>query len=246
MSLFKDVRGRLEPDAEETAERELEPGEVRLPTGLVAPDPTTLPEFAELAAEAAKAMNYANQVKGEVGGEDLAKTAADVLKELKGVLRKNKATREELARAYNDAKERLNAAFKEQASPIQAAFESLSNRLLAYQKAKKERLDAARRKEEEEARKAQEAENAAAEQEGRMSHHKPPPAPKAQPKGTRGLSGSKATGVEEVKYEITDEALLPNAYVKRVPIRSKIQADVRAGIVIPGVRPYTDEKLRVS
>lgn len=217
-----------------------------LEEGAVAPDPRTLEEFSSICAAAARARQAADAIPEVIDTDEAASAAADALKALKHVRQDAEKYRKDLGRPYSDAKAAIDATFKEVASPVGAIEQSLKDRLIERERRRKAEAEERRRKEEMQAEAEQEQEDVQAAEEGRASKHIPPPAPKAEPTGARGLSGAKASTVEETKYEIIDEALLPDAYVKRVPMKSKIKADVQQGIVIPGVRPYKDDNVRVA
>ena len=109
---------------------------------------------------------------------------------------------------------------------------------------KQRKAEEERKREERNARRRQERENKKAEEENRAAHDKrgaPPPPP--PPEGARGSSGVKASVRKGRKYEITDEALLPDRFVRRVPNREAIKAAVQQGEAIPGVRMWDEEEV---
>ncbi len=192
-----------------------------------------------------KAIEQADRITGDIEDQELASEATDALAVLRNAIADGETARKGLKKPYDDAGKRVQAAFKELASPLEARKKSLEDRFLAYE-AKKEQAERERREREEaETRKAQEEENARAEAEQRQAHHVAAPAPRKEPTGARGASGAKSSPTTELKYRIVDEDELPDEYVERVPRRSKILADVRNGIVIPGVEPYRDKRVQV-
>lgn len=232
----------------ETAERAEDATEVagiELPGGQVAPDPTTLEQFLTLKGQAERALLDADAV-GPIVDEASSKRAADALKVLRHVRTDIDNARKTLSRGYNDAKAAVNAQFGELKAPVDGREQGLKAGMIAWQEGEAEREAAEREAEEEKVAAAQAAENAAAEEEGRASHHISPPAPATQTKGARGKSGAKATVSETVEYDITDPDLLPDKYVERVPRKSVIRADVKLGVVIPGVTPRIAKGVRTT
>lgn len=208
-------------------------------------DPQELPEFQEAARRLSKARAYADQLPAEATPENKGQFA-DVLKSLRDADRDAEDARKKLTRKFDDGKKRVKGQFDELRSSVSAAKESVADRLLV--------LEAAERKADEEERAAERAaaeaeqkrENERAEAEGRRSKHVPPPAPRVRPTGARGPSGAKASPVKETKYNIVDEAAIPDEYWRKELNRAKLQTDVRAGVVIPGVEPYVEESMRVG
>jgi len=192
-----------------------------------------------------KAIEQADRITGDIDDQEAASEATDALAALRNAIADGETARKGLKKPFDDAGKRVQAAFKELASPLEARKESLEARFLAYEE-QKERAECERREREEaEARRKQEEENAAAASEGRQAHHVAAPPPRKEPTGARGASGAKSSPTTELKYRITDEDALPDEYVERVPRRSKILADVRQGIVIPGVEPFRDKRVQV-
>ena len=122
--------------------------------------------------------------------------------------------------------------------------EGLSAQMLPLHEAREQKEREERERELADAAARQAADDEAAAAEGRASHHEAAAPPKASTVSRRGTSGTKASAGSELKYRIVDEAKLPDEYVERVPRRSKILADVRSGIYIPGVEPYEEKKVR--
>lgn len=221
-------------------------GETALTTAVA---PTELSAFAECRAAADKAMVSAKRFDRDVTDREAASIVTDLLRDLKHARQAAEKARKETKAPFADAGKRIDAAFKELQSPIEAAERSLKDRLLAFERQ--------RQKEERERREAEEREALKAKQEAEEMHDpeaerdarqdlRRAQAPRKEPTGARGSSGAKASPVSEVKYEITDPDKLPDEYVERVPKRSKILADVRQGVVIPGVHAWTEDNVRVG
>lgn len=200
-------------------------------------------EFERVDVATRKAIEQADRLTGEVEDQETASEVTDVLEAIRNAVNDGETARKALKKPFDDAGKRVQASFKELASPLEARKKSLEDRFLAYE-ARKEAAERERREREEAAaRKAQEEENAAAEAEQRQAHHVAAPPPRKEPTGARGVSGAKSSPTTELKYRITDEDALPDEYVERVPRKSKILADVRHGIAIPGVEPYRDKRV---
>jgi hypothetical protein len=211
-------------------------------------DPRTLEEFAKINKAAESALAEANalaKLDPDLETDEGARLAADALKSLRYVRTDAEKFRKDVGRLFADAKSRVDAVFKEIVARPLAAEEHYKSALAKRERAIREREAAEQRKREEEAAAAQALEDAKASKEGRASHHIPAPPPPPAPRGARGFSGAKATPSTELKYRILDVAALPDEYVERVPIRSKILADVRQGVAIAGVEPYTDDRVNV-
>lgn len=208
-------------------------------------DPKETDEFAQAARLGRRAKEQADAITGEISDQQLANEATEALAALRAAVNETEASRKALKKPFDEAGKQVHVAFKELASPLEAAKESLEARFLAFEKRKEDEARQRREAEEASVRRAQEEENARAAEQGRQSHHIAPPPPRREVKGGRGVSGAKSSPVSELKYDIVDEDALPDEYVERVPRRAKILADVRAGLVIPGVRPYRDRKVRV-
>lgn len=200
-------------------------------------------EFVRVDNATRKAIEQADRLPAEIADQAAESEATDALAELRNALADGEAARRALKKPFDDAGKRVQATFKELASPLEARKKSIEDRVLAYE-AEKEREERERREREEAAaRKAQEEENARAEAEQRQAHHVAAPPPRKEPTGARGMSGAKATPTTELKYRIVDEDALPDEYVERVPRKSKILVDVRNGVAIPGVEPYRDRRV---
>jgi hypothetical protein len=202
-------------------------------------------EFQRVNEQTRKAIAQADRLTGEVEDRETASEVTDALAEIRNAIEDGETARKALKKPFDAAANRVHAAFKELASPLEARKKSLEDRFLAYEARKEQAARERRKAEEAEARRAQEKENAAAEAEGRAAHHVAPPAPRVEPTGARGSSGAKGSPTTELKYRITDEDALPDEYVERVPRKGKILADVRQGIVIPGVEPFRDKRVQV-
>lgn len=205
-------------------------------------------EFEKVDEQTRKAIAEADRLTGEIDDPETASEVTDALAAIRNAIEDGETARKALKKPFDAAGKRVQAAFKELASPLEARKQSLEDRFLAYE-ARKEQAERERREREEaEARRAQEeaeaSQDAEAESRARQDLHRAQ-APRVQPTGARGSSGAKSSPTTELKYEITDEDALPDEYVERVPRRSKILADVRQGIAIPGVRPYRDKRVQV-
>jgi chromosome segregation ATPase len=202
-------------------------------------------EFKSVDEKTKKAIAQADRLTGEITDQEAASEATDALAEIRNAIEDGETARKALKKPFDAAGKRVQAAFKELASPLEARKQSLEDRFLAYEARKEAAATERRRQEEAETARAQEAENTAAEAEGRAAHHVAAPAPRVEPTGARGASGAKGSPTTELKYRITDEDELPDEYVERVPRKGKILADVREGIVIPGVEPFRDKRVQV-
>jgi hypothetical protein len=203
-------------------------------------------EFKRVDEQTRKAIAQADRLTGEVEDQETASEVTDALAEIRNAITDGETARKALKKPFDAAGSRVHAAFKELASPLEARKQSLEERFIAYEERKEKAATERREREEAEAARAQEEENAAAESEGRAAHHVSAPSPRVEPTGARGASGAKGSPTTELKYRITDEDALPDEYVERVPRKGKILADVRQGIVIPGVEPYRDKRVRVG
>lgn len=208
-------------------------------------DPAELTELQEAAEALAKARAFADQLPAEATAENKSQFA-DALKSLRDAKRDAEDARKKITRRFDDGKKRVKAHVDELVSSVSAAYESASDRLLALEAAEERADQEERERERELAKQQQDEENARAEQEGRRAKHVPPPAPRKRATGARGASGAKASKVRTVKYNVVDESKIPDEYWRRELDRSKVQADVRAGVVIPGIEPYVDESVRVG
>lgn len=202
-------------------------------------------EFKKVDEATRKAIAQADRLTGEVEDQETASQVTDALAEIRNAIEDGETARKALKKPFDTAGKRVQAAFKELASPLEARKQSLEDRFLAYEARKEKAATERREREEAEAAAAQEEENKAAEAEGRAAHHIPPPAQRAEPTGARGASGAKGSPTTELKYRIIDEDELPDEYVERVPRKGKILADVRQGIVIPGVEPFRGKRVQV-
>jgi hypothetical protein len=205
-------------------------------------------EFQRVDEQTRKAIEQADRLTGEIGDPEAASEATDALASLRNAIDDGETARKALKKPFDAAGKRVQAAFKELASPLEARKKSLEDRFLAYEEKREAEERERREREEAEARKAQEeaeqAQDAAAESQARQDLHRAQ-APRVQPTGARGASGAKSSPTAELKYDIVDEDALPDEYVERVPRRAKILADVRQGIAIPGVQPYRDKRVQV-
>lgn len=224
--------------------RTKEESETRSTVEPYAPPPTEAPEFKTLSEQIASALQHANAITDIVDAET-ASQATDVLKGLKHARQDAEKYRRELGRFHADAKARIDATYREAASPVLAAERSIKDRLLAYEQAERAKAEAARKAEIEEAERLQKIEDEAAAEEGRAGHHVAAPAPKKRPTGARGASGAKATPTRRMSYEIVDVDELPDRYVRKEPIRSLIKASVDAGEYVPGIRVFEVEDMQV-
>lgn len=205
-------------------------------------------EFTKVDEATRSAIAQADRLTGDIEDPEAASEATDALAAIRNAIEDGETARKALKKPFDAAGKRVQAAFKELASPLEARKKSLEDRFLAYEAQKEEEERQRREGEEAAARQAQEeaerAEDAEAAARARQDLHRAQ-APRAQPTGARGASGVKSSPTTELKYDITDEDELPDEYVERVPIRSKILADVRQGIAIPGVRAYRDKRVQV-
>jgi len=207
-----------------------------------------LNEFTEAAERVARAKRDADAITGDIDSPERYSEATDALKALGDAIKDVEVARKKVKKPFDDAGKRVQAAFVELQSLPKAAKESLEKRALAFERKRQKEERDRREAEEAEARKAEaEAKAEGDEQTAREAREDVDRAmaPRAEVSGARGASGAKASPTSELKYEITDEALLPDEYVNRVPNRSRILEGVRQGVAIPGVRAYRDEKVRV-
>jgi chromosome segregation ATPase len=211
-------------------------------------DVRELPEFTDAAERIARARRDADAITGDIDSPERYSEATDALKSLNDAIKDTEAARKKVKRPFDDAGKRVQSSFVELQGPAKAAKESLEQRALAFERKRQKEERERREAEEAEARK-REAEAKARGEEEEARHAREDvdraTAPRHEVSGARGASGAKASPTSELKYNITDEAALPDEYVNRVPNRGKILEAVRQGIAIPGVQPYRDEKVRV-
>lgn len=205
-------------------------------------------EFKQVDEQTRKAIAEADRLTGEINDPETASEVTDAIAAIRNAIEDGETARKALKKPFDAAGKRVQATFKELASPLEARKKSLEDRFLAYEAKKEEEERQRREREEAEARRAAEeaeqAEDPEAASKARQDLHRVQ-APRAQPTGARGASGAKSSPTTELKYDIVDEDALPDEYVERVPCRSKILADVRQGIAIPGVRAYRDKRVQV-
>lgn len=215
---------------------------------LDAGDIRELAQFKEAAEAITKARAAADAITGDIDSPQRYSEATDAMKFLDDARKDAEAARKKVKRAFDNGGKLVQSSFVELVNSAKVARESLEDRALAFERKRREEEKRQREEQEAEARKAE----AAAKQEGddeaaqraREEVHRAT-APRAEVKGARGDSGAKASPTSELKYDITDEAALPDEYVKRVPNRAKILEAVRQGIAIPGVHVYRDERIGV-
>lgn len=207
-------------------------------------DPRELDGFTEVSTTVDKAIAAASELDvEEITDEEQASLAADLLAGCK-YARKDIATEKKEAGApYAATKKRIDAVFDELAGKLSGVEESLKARVLAWNQKKQAAAAAERKREEDNARRRQERADAKTAETGVVGkQHAPPPMP-APPQGARGSSGSKASIRKVRKYEIVNEAELPDEYTDRVPNRSKIGLGVKNGVAIPGVRVWEEDQV---
>lgn len=207
-----------------------------------------LAQFKEAAEAIVKARATADAITGDIDSPERYSEATDAMKFLDDARKDAEAARKKVKRAFDNGGKLVQSSFVELAGSAKAARESLEQRALAFERKRRKEEQDRREAEEAEARKAEaeakkEGDDEAA-QRAREDVHRAT-APRAEVSGARGDTGAKASPTQELKYDITDEAALPDDYVKRVPNRAKILEAVRQGIAIPGVHVYRDEKVRV-
>lgn len=204
--------------------------------------PTELDSFQRVSDAIAKARRMADAIT-EISDRSHASAAADALKALRIARQDAEKARQEEGRPFSEAKASVDSAFKEAQSSVKAAEQSLKDRLLEFEREERQAHEEERKRQEKLARERQAREDKKAEAEGRRSVHKPapPPAP-APPKGARG-DFAKTVTREVTKYEITNEAELPDEYLTKTPNRRKIKAAVEAGLVVPGTRVWKEEEV---
>ena len=221
---------------------------VELLAELDAGDIRELAAFKEAAEGLTKARATADALTGDIEDEGRYSEATDAMKFLDDAVKDAEAARKKTKKVFDNAGKFVQSSFTELKNSAKAARESLEQRALAFER-KREKEERERREEEEAAARKAEAEAKAEGNEEEARHQREEVdramAPRAQVTGARGDTGAKASPTSELKYEITDEALLPDEYVKREPNRAKILEAVRQGIAIPGVRPYREKKVRV-
>lgn len=146
----------------------------------------------------------------------------------------------------NDQVSKINALFKELASPLEEADKALRQKMLDY----KREQDRLARAERERLRKLQEKEQKRLERQaakkGAPAPPPPPPVPYATeqtPITTRSEAGT-VTAKKTWDFEIVDESKLPRQWL--IPNEKAIRAAVKAGVRdIPGVRVFQREDLSV-
>jgi hypothetical protein len=208
-------------------------------------EPGEIPALQKAAEGLARARRAGDGLPAECTPE--TKSAfADALKELRDAKRDAQDARLEVTRQFDQAKSRIKVYVDELTSSVAAAYESISDRFLALEAAERRRREEEAAAAERRRREEQEAENAKAREEDRRARHIPAPPPRKEPTGARGASGIKAAPRKELRYRIVDEEKIPDEYWKRELNRAKLQADNRAGIAIPGVEPYYDERVQVG
>ncbi len=215
---------------------------------LDAGDIRSLAEFNEAAASIAKARVSADAITGDIDSPESYSAATDAMKFLDDAMRDVEALRKKVKRSFDNGGKLVQSSFVELKGSADAARKSLEQRALAFEDRRQREEQERREAEEAEARK-REAEakregDEQAAQRAREEVHRAT-APQADVSGARGETGAKASPTSELKYDITDEDALPDAYVKRVPDRAKILEAVRQGVIVPGVHVYRDRKVRV-
>lgn len=205
-------------------------------------DPLELDEFKEAQETLRKARQVADIVPAELTAETVGE-AAEALKQLKFAREDVAAAQKKIKAPYDEYGRRVLATGRELLSTNNAAEESLKERVIAFNRAEQKREADERKKAERSERERQERENARAEKENRMSHAVAP-SPRPEPtRKTVGTGFAKTTTTKVRKYEIVDEAALPDEYCDRVPNKSKLNAGVRAGLAISGLRVWDDDQV---
>lgn len=205
-------------------------------------DPTELQSFEDAQNAVAKARQRVDAIPAQLD-DDSAGAAADVLKEARHVLQDVDVSRKAEKAPYTETAMRVDAAFKELPSSLQAAIDSVKARIVTFTAAKRKAAEDEAKRLERNAAERQKREDEKAAKENRASHDKRgAPAPPPPPPSARG-SFAKTTVKKVKKYAITDETLLPDHLVKRVPDKIKIKAAVNAGEVIPGVRQWEEDEV---
>ena len=208
-------------------------------------DPREIPELEAVEGKLIRARRVADALPAEATAENKGQFAT-ALEDLRNAKRDAEEARKQITRQFDGAKRRVKAHVDELVSTVSAAYESAADRLLELEAAERRADEEERRAEEAQRKAAQEEEDAKAEAEGRRHRHIPPPAPRQRPTGARSTSGAKASPVRTVKPKILDESQIPEEYWRKALNMAKINADVRAGVVIPGVEPYVEESVRVN
>jgi hypothetical protein len=203
-------------------------------------EPRDLDSFKAAQERLAKARQLADIIPAEITDEATAGEAADALKELRFGREDLEVARKGAKTPYIEYERQLDAAFKELGSTNAAAEQSLKARYADYQAAVQKAADDERKRIEKNERDRQRRENERAAKEQRASRRvAPTPPPPPPPTAARGDNAQLVTRTVR-NYEIRDEAALPDEYCDRVPNRKKVNAGVKAGLVIPGV--YVWEK----
>jgi hypothetical protein len=205
-------------------------------------DPTTLDSFGEVQEAIAGARQQADRIS-EITDRGTAGEASDALKALRFAREDVEEARKAAKAPYKATGDRIDADFKELLSPLAAAERSLKDRLVAFEQAERKAAEEVRKREERNARRRQERENEKAAEEGRASHDKmgapPPPPPPPSVRGGHGQSTVK----QVTKYQVEDEAQVPDRFFDRVLNKQRLRASVMAGEAVPGVRIWKESKV---
>lgn len=205
--------------------------------------PRELPGFKRVVEAMAKAKAQADRLPAEITDEGVSGEASDALKALKHVRQDIDKERKAAKAPFDQASGLVQSTFVELLNPVAGIEQSIKARLLAFNQAQQKAHEAERKRQEKLARERQAREDAKAKKEERAARHKPaPPPPPPPPSGARGANAK--TSVRTVmKYEIINEAELPDEYVTRKPDRRKIKAAVDAGLVVPGTRVWSEDEV---
>jgi hypothetical protein len=204
-----------------------------------------LPEFQKAQERLHRARAIADRLPEKCTAENKGEFA-DALREMRDADRDAEEARKGITREFDKGKARVKAGFDELRSSVSAARESVSDRFLEHERAVEKERAEQRARELAEAAKAQEEENARAEAARRRPRHVSPPTERKEPTGARSSTGAKASPVKEKKYRILDESEIPEEYWRKELNRQKIRTDSLAGVHIPGVEIYEDDRVQVG
>lgn len=203
-------------------------------------DPRELESFGESQEQARRAIEFASSIT-EITDLDQSRRAAEALVHLKHFREDVEKRRKAEKAPYLQAGTDIDAAFNELKSLPNAAEEQLKSLLESYEaELERQRQEEIKR----EQRNAAARQKRAAEKGVARASAAPAPPPPPAPKGARAMSGGKVSPTTVTKYEIVDESQLPDEFCKRVPDKAKINAAVKAGLPIPGVRAWKEKSFQ--
>jgi hypothetical protein len=200
-------------------------------------------EFKRAQEKLLAARKVADIAPAEITNQGQAGEVADALKELRFAREDTLAASKAVKAPYDAHGKKVLAAFRELGSSNAAAEEALEERVLDYQARERKREADERKKAERSERERQERENARAEKERRQSKQVQPSArPAPAPRSAKG-GFAQAVTRDVTKYEVVDEGAMPDEYFDRVLNKSKVNAAIKAGLVVPGVRVWKEAQV---